>query len=393
VVTVAAPPPTLTKLTISPKNATLPPNGVGQFTVSGTWSDGSTTVPAATYIATGGTITAGGSYTAGSTPGIFQAIATQQAGTKADTSTVTVTVPPAHSSCLRTVNANTVAGFTSALTNALPGDCIQLAPGTYTLASNLTIANGGTAAAPIVIQGTGSSAVIDVNQHFMYVDASYLQLRRLRIMNFNTVGLWFRGVTGDVIDSVEVDHTLQEALAFKSGSNHNVVMNSQFHDTGILSPQYGEGIYIGTYATPTSGVTDNQILNNHFGPNVRAEGVDVKEGSDRTLIRGNVFDGTGSVYVVNQTQSLIQVAANAVTIDSNYMRFGNPHGVTFVKGLGTMAGNVVTGNTMDLQNIHGYGMPIFGINHFAGTTDPSAVTVSCNNVMVSGTLSNRACTP
>ncbi len=62
--------------------------------VSGVWSDGSTTAPAVTYSATGGTITSGGLYTAGSTAGSFRVIAVQQGGTLADTAAVTVTVPP-----------------------------------------------------------------------------------------------------------------------------------------------------------------------------------------------------------------------------------------------------------------------------------------------------------
>ena len=97
-ITVTAAPPTLTKLTISPKTVSMSASGVQQFAVSGVWSDGSSTVPAATYSATGGTITAGGSYTAGATAGTFQVIAVQGGGTRADTAGVTIAVsqqPPA----------------------------------------------------------------------------------------------------------------------------------------------------------------------------------------------------------------------------------------------------------------------------------------------------------
>ncbi len=90
-VTITLSPPTLTQLVLTPASVTLAPGGTRQFVVSGTWSDGSSTVPAVTYFATGGTITAGGLYTAGTTPGTFQVIATQQGGPKADTSGVTVT--------------------------------------------------------------------------------------------------------------------------------------------------------------------------------------------------------------------------------------------------------------------------------------------------------------
>jgi hypothetical protein len=397
-VAIVAPAPTLTKLTNSPKNVTLAQNGVAQFTTSATWSDGSITTPIVTYAATGGTITAGGLYTAGVTPGTFRVIATQQGGTKADTSTVSVIAPPPPSSCVRTVNASTVSGLTSALSGALPGDCILLAPGTYTLGSGLTIAKSGTASAPVMVQGAGSNTIIDVNQKGMFVDASYFQLRRLRLTNFNTLGLWLRGVTGVVIDSVEVDHTLQEAVALKYGSHNNIVKNSLFHDTGILYPQYGEGIYIGGKnrdgTTLDFGATDNQVLNNHFGPNVRADGVDVKEGADHTLIRGNFFDGTGSVYTPNNSNALISVIASYTTIDSNFMQYGKPQGVAWIKGVGTPAGNVATRNTIDLRDIHqaerGTEVP-YGFQFQFGT--PGTALVNCNNVMLSGLLSNRPCTP
>ncbi|MDP9226854.1 MAG: right-handed parallel beta-helix repeat-containing protein, partial [Actinomycetota bacterium] len=260
----------------------------------------------------------------------------EQGGTRANDSILTVITalaPP--SSCLRTVNASTVSEFTSALSHALPGDCILLAAGTYSLNSTLTIKRSGIADAPIVVQGAGSSTVIDVNKRGVFVDASYFQLRRLRLTNFNTVGLWLRGVTGVVIDSVEVDHTLQEAVALKYGSHHNIVKNSLFHDTGILYPQYGEGISVGGKTRDglalDFGATDNQVLNNHFGPNVRTAAVLASEGADRTLIRGNFFDGENATWVPLANAAFVSVIANDVTIDSNFMRFGHIHGVSFIK--------------------------------------------------------------
>ena len=85
--------PTLQAVVLSPASASAVTGGTQQFGVTGQWSDGSTTAPAVTYSATGGTITAGGLYTAGSTAGSFRVIATQQGGTLADTATVTITAP------------------------------------------------------------------------------------------------------------------------------------------------------------------------------------------------------------------------------------------------------------------------------------------------------------
>ena len=81
----------LVHVDLAPASATLPPAGTIQFAVSGTWTDGSSTAPAVTYFATGGTITPDGLYTAGTAPGTFAVIAIQQGGTTADTSVVTVT--------------------------------------------------------------------------------------------------------------------------------------------------------------------------------------------------------------------------------------------------------------------------------------------------------------
>jgi hypothetical protein len=89
-VTVNVVAPTLSSLAISPASTSLQVSGTKQFTVSGTWSDGSTSVPAVTWTATGGTITNGGLYAAGTTAGSYQVIATQVGGTKTDTANVTI---------------------------------------------------------------------------------------------------------------------------------------------------------------------------------------------------------------------------------------------------------------------------------------------------------------
>jgi hypothetical protein len=89
-VTVTAP-PTLTQVILTPATVTLATGATQQFAVSGRMSDGSSSTVTVTYTATGGTITSGGLYTAGSATGSFQVIATQQGGTLADTSAVTIT--------------------------------------------------------------------------------------------------------------------------------------------------------------------------------------------------------------------------------------------------------------------------------------------------------------
>jgi hypothetical protein len=341
------------------------------------------------YAATGGSITSTGMYTAGSTAGTFKVIASDS--NKADTSTVSITAPLAQTAgCSNATSVSTVTELTSALSQAVAGECNLLAPGTYTLGASLSIARGGTATSPVIVQGAGSSTIIDVNRQTVTLDASYLHLRKLRLTNFPTVGFWLRGVTGDVLDSIEVDHSQQEAIAIKDGSNHNVIENSLIHDTGLSNGQYAEGIYIGNSGESAPldfGVTDNQILNNHFGPYVRAEAIDAKEGSDRTIIRGNYIDGTGAFYY-SGTGTLVAIKSSGVIIDSNYFQQGMNQAVAFEAPVASvMTGNFATNNKIDLRTT-GY-----GFQFQAGTVSPMGAVISCNNVMLSGQLSNRPCTP
>jgi len=141
VVTVSVPPPTLTQLVLNPASLTLAPGATQQFSVTGSWSDGSSTVPAVTYMATGGTITAAGLYTAGTAPGTFRVIATRQGGTRADTSAVTVSVP------------------TSTLTQLVlsPGSITLPPGGTSQFAVTGTWSDGSTTTPAVAYSATGGT--------------------------------------------------------------------------------------------------------------------------------------------------------------------------------------------------------------------------------------------
>ncbi len=169
----------------------------------------------------------------------------------------------------------------------MPGDCIELAAGTYSLSSNLVFNRSGTAQAPITIQGAGwGSTIVDGNGVQILPQASYLRIRKLRFTDLGVQGLWLQGVTQSVFDSLEIDHTKQAAFAFKDASHHNVVQNSWFHDTGILIPYFGEAIYVGNSAAVCRSSSPTPItVVNIIRPHVRSQSLDVKEGSDRTILR------------------------------------------------------------------------------------------------------------
>src|SRR5689334_23818521 len=65
---------------------------------------------------------------------------------------------PGVASAARIVNVSTASQLTAALQNAMPGDEIRMADGTY--AGHFTISRAGTTSAPIVLTGS-RNAVID----------------------------------------------------------------------------------------------------------------------------------------------------------------------------------------------------------------------------------------
>lgn len=145
----AAPPaPTLTQLVLNPSAVTVASGATQQFVVSASWSDGSSMVPPVGYTATGGTVTAGGLYTAGSTTGAYRVIVTQQGGTKADTSAITISPPaPAPTLTQLVLNPSSVSLVTGgsqlfAVSGSWSDGSSTLPSVTYT-ATGGTITSGG----------------------------------------------------------------------------------------------------------------------------------------------------------------------------------------------------------------------------------------------------------
>ena len=118
-VTLTVPAPALTQVVLTPGTAALNTGATQQFSASGRLSDGSTSAVTVTYGATGGTVTTGGMYSAGATAGTFRVIATQQGGTLADTSAVTLTAAPVATVSVSPASASVVAGGTQQLTATL----------------------------------------------------------------------------------------------------------------------------------------------------------------------------------------------------------------------------------------------------------------------------------
>jgi len=288
------------------------------------------------------------------------------------------------------INVSTASELTAALLSVQPGDVIQLADGVYV--GHFVATVSGTAAAPITLQGS-RLAVLDGNN----VSSGY-------VFHLNGVNYWHlvgftvtggqKGIMTDnanynLIDDVRVYNIGYEAVHFRTFSSHNTIQNSEISDTGVSNTSYGEGVYLGSansnWGTYTGGLPDtsdyNKVLNNHIGPNVSAEAVDIKEGTTGGEVSGNYFDAAG-LSGANSADSWVDVKGN------DYLISGNAGVIALLDGFQThiqVSGwgdrNVFQGNNADVQ-ASGYGFKI--------QTTGSQGTASGNVVYDDNVVTNAA---
>jgi hypothetical protein len=312
--------------------------------------------------------------------------------------------PTMTSSTVRVVNVSTSAQLKAAILAAQPGDNIVLADGTYTntmSAGNYTgsfaATVDGTATDPITISG-GRNAIIDGNgtggrYGLYFYGADYWNVDGITVANASK-GIVLDGSNHGFINNVKVTNVGMEAVHFRSFSSHNVIKGSEITGTGKKSPQYGEGVYIGSansnWATYSGGQPDrsdrNIVLNNTF-TDFTAEALDLKEGSVGGYVAGNTFEGS-SLSGQNSADSWVDAKGNYYLIENNVGTNALLDGFqvhNVYSGWG--ASNAFRANTANV-NAAGY-----GFNVVTGAITQGNVVYCSNAVTGAGAgLSNLTCT-
>ncbi|WP_165917238.1 chondroitinase-B domain-containing protein [Flaviaesturariibacter aridisoli] len=272
---------------------------------------------------------------------------------------------------LRTVWVHTADELQAALLDARPGDDIELADGVYNGNFEIAADRDGTADHPIVLRG-GTAAIIDGGSiqtgYALYLQADHWIIRGFSIRNA------LKGIVADRtrysrFDSLEVTDIGEEAIHLRTFSSRNTVAHCQIANTGLKTPDYGEGVYIGSaknnWAVYTNGAPDrcdsNEVLENRIGPGIAAECVDIKEGTTGGLIRGNSFNSIG-IQGANGADSWIDVKGNRYRIENN--TGVNPEGTLLVDGYQVHIASRGWGNYNEFRgnrcvvNAPGYGILI-----------------------------------
>jgi hypothetical protein len=353
-----------------PPNSPYNPSNDNWWTNNGACSGGAAT--ATTGATATRTSTATATRTATPTPTAGGATATvtrTSTATATATRTSTATATPT-SGGGTTVNVSTASQLSAALNNAVAGQTIQLASGTYV--GTFTLARSGTASARITITGPATAVIQGTSVgggYGLHLDhSSYATVRGITLTNAQK-GIICDGVTNVLIDGVTVHDVGMEGIHLRSFSSNNTIQNAHVFSTGLSSPGFGEGLYVGSansnWASYSGGQPDasnsNQLLNNTLGPNVAAECIDIKEGTTGGLVQGNHFDSTG-ITGQNFADSWIDVKGNGWQIVGNTGT--NPSGSLLVDGIQTHVqlpgwgnDNTFSGNDLTV-NAAGYGFNV-----------------------------------
>lgn len=230
------------------------------------------------------------------------------------------------------VVVSTVAELRNAVKNAKGGDVIKVAAGTYDCGSQKLYSEAdGTSDKPIKLLAldTDSPPVLrgTTTEHgyVLHITGDYWVLGGLVCEN-SQKGIVLDNSDHTVIQDCEIRDIGAEAIAIRDGSSYCTVKLCNIHDTGLVSPGYGEGVYIGSSKEKTEfdfKCDHNKVVGCTF-KNVAAEHVDVKEYTSDTEICGCTFYGDGMTGE-NYAGSFLDLKGNDCYVHDNVgYRNGNP---------------------------------------------------------------------
>ena len=222
------------------------------------------------------------------------------------------------------------AEFTAALSNVKAGDIIILREGVYQVDAK----NGYWKAFQATADGTPDQHIIlrsEDPEHpavicgsktdskcVLHITGSYWEIRDLEI-HTGQKGIFLAKSEHSVISGCEVHDIGDEAIHIIDDSSYNLVENCVIHDTGLINPKYGEGVYIGSAKNATDYGFEchyNTVRGCKFGPNIAADHVDIKEFTYGNLVEYCTFDGTG-ILGENGGNSFVEIKGNNAIVRYN----------------------------------------------------------------------------
>ncbi len=216
----------------------------------------------------------------------------------------------------------------AALSSVSAGDEIILREGIYEAQGSgwrpFAAQADGTEEKPIILRSEDPEHPATIcaksfsSQCALYITGSHWVIRDLKISTA-CKGIFLAKSEHSVISNCEVFDIGDEAIHIIDDSSYNLVENCRIHDTGLLNPKYGEGVYIGSAMNATEYGFQchyNVVRGCRFGPNVAADHVDIKEYTIGTLVESCIFDGTG-MQGENGGNSFVEIKGNQAVVRGN----------------------------------------------------------------------------
>jgi Secretion system C-terminal sorting domain len=305
----------------------------------------------------------------------------------------------------QTINVNNATALQNALNAASAGQTIVLADGIYTRSAGFSVPANlhGTAANPIVLKGSSNAILTSGNTNSGYSlglnGNNYWRLEGFAVRGSK------KGIVIDQSKYVSVKNIRctqmgEEGIHLRTYSSFDTIRGCWIDSTGLLTPGFGEGLYVGSavsnWATYTAGNPDtcnyNVLINNTFGNAISAENIDIKEGTKGGWILNNNFNGAG-LSNQNSADSWIDVKGNSYTINDNTGKNTILDGFqTHIEVAGNGNYNSFAKNILTVNNILGYGINIKTSNAIGTALN----NIVCNNNEARSTpwgLTNIATTP
>ncbi len=229
------------------------------------------------------------------------------------------------------VTVFTTAELERALEAAAPGTVITLAPGRYQRerGRRFVAAADGTRTAPITLRGPRSAVLSSDGpggDYGLHVTGDHWRVEGLTVADASK-GIVLDQSVGTHLVGVEVRDIGDEGVHFRWCSSDGVLRDSYVHDTGLDSPQFGEGVYVGSansnwdrYAcTDGRDNSERVLIEGTTFEDTSAEGADLKEGTESGTLRGNTFINTG-YSGQNSADSAVDVKGNGWLVEDNVVR-------------------------------------------------------------------------
>jgi hypothetical protein len=285
----------------------------------------------------------------------------------------------------RLVRVSSSAQLRSALSSARPGDLIELSDATFGSSGGFQVrSKSGTPAARITLCGS-RAAVINVGSTstgsgLLVTSANYWTFTGFTITNA-LFGVFAESSSYNLIQGLEIHAIGQEGIEMFAVSRGNVIRGNRIYDTGLKVAEYGEGIYVGsayekwcTYTACAPDPSDSTLIEaDTVGPNVRAENIDIKEGTTGGEIRGNVLNGLGLAQN-SYTNSWLLITGSGYSVHDNSGTNAPPYGYRVSKYLTAWGNNnTLRANTADMTG---------GLYGFEINTGSTGNVVGCDNVVV-----------